>query len=56
MYDHHPSEVATTATANQTRYVKAELAGAGPEERADLAAWTMMAHSMLNLELAKVRR
>ncbi|MBX3180902.1 MAG: PSD1 domain-containing protein [Candidatus Hydrogenedentes bacterium] len=33
-----------------------ELAEAGHEERADLAAWTMMAHSMLNLELAKVRR
>ncbi len=33
-----------------------ELTGADIKQRAELAAWTMMAHSLLNLELAKVKR
>ena len=33
-----------------------KMAGADHKERVELAAWTMMAHSMLNLELAKVKR
>lgn len=33
-----------------------ELADASPQARVDLAAWTMLAHSLLNIELAKVRR
>lgn len=33
-----------------------ELEGAALEKRVDLAAWTMVTHSLLNLELAKVRR
>ena len=34
----------------------AEMKGKSAEEQADMAAWTMMAHSLMNLELAKVRR
>ena len=34
----------------------AELVDAELEDRVELAAWTMMTHSLLNLELAKVRR
>ncbi|MCA9267335.1 MAG: PSD1 domain-containing protein [Planctomycetales bacterium] len=33
-----------------------DLADATHDERAEAAAWTMMAHSLLNLELAKVKR
>ena len=33
-----------------------ELNEAGADERVELAAWTMLTHSLLNLELAKVRR
>ena len=36
--------------------VTPELTDADHEQRVELAAWTMMAHSLLNLELAKVRR
>jgi len=34
----------------------ADFSGVGVNERADLAAWTMMTHSLLNLELVKNRR
>ena len=33
-----------------------EMSEASHEQRAEVAAWTMMAHSLLNLELAKVKR
>ena len=33
-----------------------ELADADYKQRVELAAWTMMTHSLLNLELAKVKR
>jgi len=33
-----------------------EMSDASPAERVELAAWTMVTHSLLNLELAKVRR
>ena len=33
-----------------------ELSGSDFDKRVELAAWTMMAHSILNLDLAKVRR
>jgi len=36
--------------------VTPDLPEASWESRAELAAWTMMAHSLLNLELAKVKR
>ena len=36
--------------------ITADLDDATPKERVELAAWTMMAHSLLNLELAKVKR
>ena len=44
--------------ANQelTKALTPELADAEFKHRVELAAWTMMAHSMLNLELAKVKR
>jgi hypothetical protein len=33
-----------------------ELKDADFDERVELAAWTMMTHSLFNLELTKVRR
>jgi len=39
-----------------TEALTADLAGADHEQSVELAAWTMMAHSLLNLELAKVKR
>ena len=33
-----------------------ELTDADFNQRVELAAWTMMTHSLLNLELAKVKR
>ncbi len=33
-----------------------ELVKASNQQRVELAAWTMIAHSRLNLELAKVKR
>ena len=47
LYKEKPS-LAETLTADQTDL--------GIDQRAELAAWTMMAHSLLNLELAKVKR
>ena len=44
--------------ANQTltEAVTPQWSGEDDEQRVDLAAWTMMAHSLMNLELAKVKR
>jgi len=39
-----------------TEALTPELTEADYEQRVELAAWTMMAHSLLNLELAKVKR
>jgi len=39
-----------------TESLTPELNGSAFDERVELAAWTMMTHSLLNLELAKVRR
>jgi len=39
-----------------TESLTPELNGADFSKRVELAAWTMMTHSLLNLELAKVRR
>jgi hypothetical protein len=39
-----------------TDAITPDLAAEPLEKKADLAAWTMMAHSLLNLELAKVKR
>ena len=33
-----------------------DMTESSPKQRAEIAAWTMMAHSLMNLELAKVRR
>lgn len=39
-----------------TELVTPELADAEFDERVDLAAWTLLTHSLLNLEVAKVKR
>ena len=39
-----------------TEALTLELEKADDKQRVELAAWTMMAHSLLNLELAKVKR
>ena len=39
-----------------TEALTPELPSASYEQRVEIAAWTMMAHSLLNLELAKVKR
>ncbi len=39
-----------------TESLTPELANADFKQRVELAAWTMMTHSLLNLELAKVKR
>jgi hypothetical protein len=39
-----------------TEALTPELPSANHEQRVEIAAWTMMAHSLLNLELAKVKR
>ena len=39
-----------------TEALTPEMASADHDERVEAAAWTMMAHSLLNLELAKVKR
>lgn len=39
-----------------TESLTPELKGSAFDKRVELAAWTMMTHSLLNLELAKVRR
>ena len=39
-----------------TESLTPELDGAEFSKRVELAAWTMMTHSLLNLELSKVRR
>ena len=39
-----------------TESLTPELNGTDFSKRVELAAWTMMTHSLLNLELAKVRR
>ena len=39
-----------------TESLTPELTDAPHKQRVELAAWTMMAHSLLNLELAKVKR
>ncbi len=39
-----------------TESLTPKLASAKFEQRVEIAAWTMMAHSLLNLELAKVKR
>jgi len=39
-----------------TEALTPELADSDFKQRVELAAWTMMTHSLLNLELAKVKR
>ena len=39
-----------------TEAVTPEMADSDFQQRVDAAAWTMVAHSLLNLELAKVKR
>ena len=39
-----------------TEALTPELTNADFKQRVELAAWTMMTHSLLNLELAKVKR
>lgn len=39
-----------------TEALTPEMTGVDHEQRVEVAAWTMMAHSLLNLELAKVKR
>jgi hypothetical protein len=39
-----------------TEALTPELANADFKQRVELAAWTMMTHSLLNLELAKAKR
>ena len=39
-----------------TEELTSELADQSFQRRAEIAAWTMMTHSLLNLELAKVKR
>jgi len=39
-----------------TESLTPELHGTDFDERVELAAWTMLTHSLLNIELAKVRR
>ena len=39
-----------------TESLTPELAKADYKQRVELAAWTLMTHSLLNLELAKVKR
>jgi hypothetical protein len=39
-----------------TEALSPDLADADFDRRVEVAAWTMMTHSLLNLELAKVKR
>lgn len=39
-----------------TKSLTSDIIEANYDERVQLAAWTMLTHSLLNLELAKVRR
>ena len=39
-----------------TESLTPDLADADHKQRVELAAWTLMTHSLLNLELAKVKR
>ncbi|MEK6234496.1 MAG: hypothetical protein N2C14_07270, partial [Planctomycetales bacterium] len=39
-----------------TEALTPELASAPHEQRVEVAAWTLLTHSLLNLELAKVKR